>query len=71
MAAWRRKPVEKYLFLAQVISSGSKSATNYMRIPARRADHENLNEFRRVPDIPWTEVDWKALHERIDACPRS
>jgi len=53
---------KKISILAQVISSGIEICDNYMRISWRRADHENRNEFP-VPDIPWTEVDWKALHE--------
>jgi hypothetical protein len=65
------KPVEKYLFLAQVISSGieicDKLHAHFLRVEQAT---KILNEFRRVTDIPWTEVDWKALHERIDALHR-
>ena len=57
---------DRYLFLAQITSSGiemcDKLHTHLARI---KQCVEMLNGFRRVQDIPWVDVDWKALHDRI------
>jgi len=57
----------RHLFVAQIISSGietcDKLHAHFGRIRERV---EMLNTLRRVQDVPWVDVDWKYLHERID-----
>ena len=60
------KPNERYLVLAQAVSSGIELCDKFhAHLAGIRGSVEMLNRFRKVEDVPWTEIDWKALHERV------
>src|SRR5207249_1605199 len=65
LAAYQK--TNRYLFVAQIISSGIEACDKLHRhFESVRKCVDQLNNLRRVQDIPWVEVDWKELHERID-----
>ena len=57
----------RYLFVAQIISSGIETCDKlHAHLERIRKCTDRLNNLRKVQDIPWTEVNWKDLHERTD-----
>jgi len=56
------------LFAAQIISSAIEMCSKLRaHLPKIKACVDGLDAMRKVLDIPWLEIDWKALGERVNA----
>ena len=56
------------LFAAQIISSAIEMCGKLRaHLPTIRVCVDGLDAVRKVRDIPWVEIDWKALGEKIEA----
>jgi hypothetical protein len=56
----------QHLFAAQIISSGIEACDKlHVHFANARRCVERLEKLRKVQDIPWTDVNWKELHEQI------
>jgi hypothetical protein len=60
------KPDEQYLLLAEVISSGIEVCDKlHAHFGWIEKCVDLLNRFRQVKDVPWSDVDFRAHHDRI------
>jgi hypothetical protein len=56
----------RHLFASQVISSGVEACDKlHAHLGNARKCVTDLNTFRKVQDIAWTEISWKDLHEAV------